>query len=137
MKHTDKVSALMKALTNLTEEQKAEFASRALITNVNGHELSRNNKILLYLQAGDTFTPTVIGGYNQWLKAGKRVQKGQHGMMIWIPKLNKPEETQAEAGEDMDAGMVEEAPNTQIPRRFFTATVFDISQVEDKDPVVV
>ncbi len=100
-------------LTNLTEEERKALTSRALIATVEGHVLSPANTMLVYLQSNGV-TPTVVGGYQQWRKAGRQVSKGQHGFTIWFP-----------VGSKNGNGDVEDVET------FYTATVFDISQTEE------
>lgn len=111
-----KIKALRLKLANLTPEEKQALTSRGLVATVEGRSLSLHNTLLVYLQS--KATPTVVGGYQQWKRAGKQVQKGEHGMMIWFPVGQK----------DTDTGDI------ALAERYFTATVFDISQVEDQGP---
>jgi hypothetical protein len=99
---------------NLTKDERTAIAKECTIVNLDGHILSPTNTIMVYLQAHacQQPVPTVVTGYQQWRKAGKQVIKGQHGYTIWFPVGPKTEE-----GDVVDA------------ERFFTTTVFDISQV--------
>lgn len=58
--------------------------------------------------------PTVVGGYRQWQRAGRQVQKGEHGSIIWFPRMSKNEET-----------------DTEELKGFMLATVFDVSQTKE------
>ena len=107
-----KIKALRQQFANLNESEKQALINRGIIATVEGRALSIHNTMLLYLQSNGT-SPSVVGGYQQWLKAGRQVSKGQHGFMILIPTGNK----------DDDRDIIEEV-------RFLTATVFDISQTE-------
>lgn len=111
-----KLKEIRQQLANLPQEAKEELKSRALIATVEGRMLSPHNTIMVYFQAGMSNTPTVIGGYQQWRKAGKQVKKGEHGYTIFFPVGPKSE------SEDGD---------TVTAETFYTATVFDISQVEE------
>ncbi len=104
-------SKLAKALKNMTEEQKLDLVATQSITNVDGKTLSLNNAVLMLMQRSEDI-PTVVGGYRQWLKAGRQVQQGEHGMMIWYPSRKKNEDDEDET------------------TRFFVGTVFDIAQTE-------
>lgn len=108
-----KFSELAKALAELTEDQKIDLIMKHNIVNVDGHALSGTNTILLIMQQNGTI-PTVVGGYRQWQKAGRQVQKGEHGMMLWYPSSKKKEDDEGEE-------------ETQ----FFVGTVFDISQTQE------
>ena len=107
-----KLKQLRARLSSLNEEEKKALLDRGLILTVEGRTLSPHNTILIYCQATMTL-PTVVGGFQQWKRAGKMVRKGEHGFIIWFPVGQKDEE-----GETVNA------------ETFYTATVFDVSQVE-------
>jgi len=86
-----------------------------MIATIEGRALSLHNTLFVYLQC-DGIIPTIVGGYRQWQQAGQQVKKGEHGMIILFPVGDKDKET----GEVMGA------------TRFYTGTVFDITQVEPK-----
>jgi len=107
----ERIKQLRHKLSNLTDQEKQALISRGIISTVEGRQLSLYNTLLVYLQCNG-HTPTVVGGYQQWRRVGKQVNKGEHGFMIWFP-----------VGAKDDTGDIIEAD------RFYTATVFDISQV--------
>ena len=109
----ERFSKLAKALKGMDEEAKLNFVSERLIHNVDEKQMSVNNTILMLMQRPDNI-PTVVGGFKQWLKAGRCVQKGEHGMMIWYPSSRK-----------------KEADDTEEETRFFVGTVFDIAQTAE------
>jgi len=111
----ERMKALRERLANLGEDERKALLDRGLVATVEGRVLSMHNTLMVYLQSSDRI-PTVVGGYRQWLKAGKQVQKGAHGMIIWFP-----------AGEKNEDDDIVEASH------FYTTTVFDISQVADKE----
>ena len=109
-----KVQQLAKRLKAMTEEQKIDFiAQYKAVVTVDGHALSRNNTILVIFQSTETI-PTVVGGYRQWQRAGRQVQKGEHGSIIWFPRIQ---------------GRTEDDPGEL--QGFMLATVFDISQTKE------
>lgn len=111
----DKIKELRQRLANLPQSQREELAQRALIATVDGHTLSAHNTIMVYFQTMSTgVTPTVVGGFKQWLRAGKCVRRGEHGYTIFFPVGVK----------DNDDNIVE-------VKTYYTGTVFDISQVEE------
>lgn len=110
----ERTQQLRQRLANLSDQDKEALTSRGLIATVEGRTLSLHNTLLVYIQSNGTI-PTVVGGYQQWKRAGKQVKKGEHGYIIWFPVGQKDEET----GDIMAA------------ETFYTATVFDISQVEE------
>jgi len=114
----ERIKQIRQKLSNLTEQEKQALISRGVIATVEGRQLSLYNTLLVYLQANGQM-PTVVGGYQQWRKAGKQVKKGEHGYMIWFPVGAKDEGT----------GDIVEVDT------FYTATVFDISQTESSGKV--
>jgi len=104
---------LWQKIGEMSEEQRAQFAERVgSVVTCEGHPLSINNTILLAYQADNI---TVVGGFQQWKKAGRQVTKGQRALGIWIPKHDKQEGEQEQ---------------TDKPSFFIFGSVFDISQTE-------
>jgi hypothetical protein len=113
-----KLKDLQGKLKNLTPDQKQILIDRGMIATIEGRTLSLHNTLLCYVQSGDNL-PTVVGGFKQWLAAGRVVKKGEHGLTIWFP-----------------AGKSDDAEDDDM--RFYTATVFDIVQTEElttKQPI--
>ena len=116
--------ALVKKVAGLNDAQRAEIVNGACaVVTCEGRALSLTNTMLLLLQSGGR--ASMVGGFRQWIKAGRCVMKGQHGFSIWIPLGGKageaasggPEATPADAeGDSMRFGM---------------ATVFDIAQTAE------
>jgi hypothetical protein len=110
----EKISYLRAELGKLSPTQQQELAAKIGIVTIDGHVLSVFNQCFLYFQSrNNEQPPTIVGGFRQWLKVGRSVKKGEHGMIIWVPSSKK--------GED---GVIEDV-------LFFTATVFDISQTKE------
>jgi len=105
-----KIKAIREKILSLSQEQR-EALSAISIPTIEGRFLSMHNVLMIVSQF--SFTPTVVGGFKQWLKAGRSVRKGEHGAVILYPVGPKDQE-----------GILEDA------ERFFSATVFDISQTE-------
>lgn len=108
-----RLSELRHKLAGLTEAERKAFTDRGIIATVEGRTLSLHNTFMVYLQSNGII-PSVVGGYQQWRKAGRQVTKGEHGMVILFPVGDKDKET----GDIIHA------------EQYFTATVFDISQTE-------
>jgi hypothetical protein len=108
-----KIKELRTKLSSLNESQRNEIIKHGIVTNIDGHILSLHNTLLVHLQSSD-FIPSVVAGFNQWIKQGKAVKRGQHGIMIFFPVGNKNDDNEVIS-----------------PTNFYTATVFDISQVMD------
>lgn len=110
----DRISYLRTELGKLTPDKQQDIATKFGIVTIEGHVLSVFNQCFLYFQSGEMERPpSVVGGFRQWLKAGRCVKLGQHGMIIWVPSSKKD-----------DNGLVTDT-------NFFTATVFDISQTKE------
>ncbi|NMB83274.1 MAG: hypothetical protein GYA14_15805 [Ignavibacteria bacterium] len=105
-----KIKALREKILSLSQEEREALATISIPT-IEGRFLSKHNAIMILFQF--PFNPTVVGGFKQWLKAGRSVRKGEHGAVILYP-----------VGTKDDQGNIEDA------ERFFSATVFDISQTE-------
>ena len=113
-----KLRALVARIAKMGDAERAQI-TQGLATTIDGHVLSFKNQMLLALQLPRA---TVVGGFRQWIKAGRMVQKGQHGASIYVPTgtskpTDEPSETEIENG----------GP------RFLLATVFDISQTQPFD----
>jgi hypothetical protein len=113
-----KLAELRKQLAGLSDLQRAEISNNLGVVTIEGHVLSPVNQILLSFQIG---SPTIVGGFNQWRKAGRIVKKGEHGAFIWVPSGKKNQD-----------GITEVSDDTY----FFTGTVFDITQTEPLMEVV-
>ena len=110
-----RVRQLRQRLASLSEAERQELAKRGIIATVEGRALSLHNTYMVYLQCNG-HQPTVVGGYNQWKRAGRQVMKGEHGYTILFPVGQK----------NLD-GEITEA------HTFYTGTVFDISQTQPLD----
>ena len=108
----ERIIELNKQLNSLTEDEREALAKQLGIINIEGRILSTRNQVLIYFQLNKA---TIVGGLNQWKKAGRKVMKGEHGAIIIFPAGNKNKES----------GEIEEV------ERFYTAIVFDISQTEE------
>ena len=115
----EQLKQLRQRLANLSAQEKEALLNRGLILTIEGRALSPHNTIMVYFQA-TRCTPTVVGGFQQWKRAGKIVKKGEHGFTIWFP-----------------VGEKDEDGDTVSAERFYTATVFDESQVQDMEPASV
>ena len=108
---------LWKQVADMDEGERIRLASRAGIRSCeDGHEMSPTNQCLIMLQNPDA---TVVGGFRQWIRHGRKVRKGEHGISIWIPRFpGKGKEGQDEGDGDSKGAEV----------RFFSGTVFDVAQ---------
>lgn len=107
-----KFAALVKQVGAMDPAARAVmFAKVPAVLTVEGKALSPLNGYLCALQsAGNSLS--IVGGFRQWLRAGRCVRKGSHGLTIWVP-LGAKRNAEGEEGDGV---------------RFGTGTVFDISQ---------
>lgn len=113
MKHTQDLAAQLAAMSDA--DRAAMAAARPIIT-IEGHPLSIRNNVLVAMQ---TSAPvTVVGGFAQWIKAGRCVSKGETALWILCPMARK-------AKEDEKA---DDAGNVTF---FREVAVFDIAQTSE------
>lgn len=112
---SDKIKILSEKLKNLSEEEQNIFIQKHGIKTVEGRTLSRRNQLLISLQL-DEFS--IVGGFHQWRKAGRKVKKGEHGALILFP-----------VGEKDNDGNIENAS------KFYSAVVFDVSQTTELEQI--
>lgn len=113
---TAKMRELAKQVEAMTQEQREELAGG--VVTIEGHALSVCNACLVVSQNP---TASVVGGFQQWIRAGRCVRKGEHGLMIWIPTKRK-EDPNRQPGE---------LSSTDDRQSFVIGYVFDVSQTEE------
>lgn len=109
----EKLAEIRTALKNLTEQERAKLVQTTGVVTIEGRPLSEYNNLMIAVQNPHS---TIVGGYQQWRKAGRQVMKGQVGIAIWVPSVKASKPEQAENVEDVN---------------FFSATVFDITQTQE------
>jgi len=109
-----KIKAFQSQVKAMTDEQREAMVTKycAIIT-VDAHALSLKNTCLVLFQNPKA---TVVGGFKQWLKAGRCVNKGEHALNICFPCATKKENEEGEEEEGM---------------YFRFGNVFDISQTSE------
>jgi antirestriction protein ArdC len=86
------------------------------------HRYSWGNTLLIACQRPDA---TRVAGFHAWLRLGRHVRKGEHGIAILAPVVPRLRVLDAESGEETwIAG---------APRAFRVAHVFDVSQTEGQE----
>lgn len=119
-----KMRALAKVIGEMTDAQRLHIIQTQPIVSIEGHAYSPQNQCMIALQMPFA---TVLGGFQQWITAGRSVKKGEHGACIWIPIGRGPK------GEDSTpASEPSESADGERPG-FTLGTVFDISQTQAKD----
>lgn len=100
----------------LSDQERLAMARACLVKKLEGGEpFSNFNQCMIALQLP---TATVLGGFRQWLTAGRAVRKGQSGLGIWVPI--GPKRTDEATGE-----------KSTDKQGFILGTVFDISQTQE------
>lgn len=111
----EKFRALAKQISSLSDDARQMLAAKLpALATIEGRILSLHNACLIAVQKPDA---TIVGGFRQWLDAGRCVRKGECGLMIWVP-TGKRDKAEGETT-TTDEG---ERPG------FIMGTVFDISQ---------
>ncbi len=109
--------ALVERIAGMTEAERQALldAAGAPIVTCEGRALSLTNACLVLTQLPGA---SMVGGFRQWLAAGRVVSKGQKGLAIWIPRMPPKDDGKAEG----------ETSSKDDKPRFTLGTVFDISQ---------
>ncbi len=121
----EKIIRIRKTLSEMSEKQRQAIADKYGIVTVEGHLLTPHNQCFLVAQlasldasrSGSKINFTIVGGFQQWKKAGRIVRKGEHGFLILVPSKTNSEENSEMVSDYEDV-------------HFYSATVFDISQTE-------
>jgi hypothetical protein len=127
---------LVKTLADMPEEKRIEMVCRVgAVVTCEGHALSIVNTNLCIMQRDNV---SMVGGFAQWLKHGRAVRKGEHGLGIWVPIKGKSDNNGpadvSHGGEPIaEAKDAKANPGT----RFMMGTVFDISQTQEIPPAPV
>ena len=113
------LAAAVKRIAAMPEaERVAAFGNRPLVT-IEGHSLSVKNSCLALVQCP---TATILGGFVQWSKAGRRVARGSKAIGIFLPCNAKASEETGEPGGTF----------------FRVVSMFDIGQTEPaEEPAAV
>lgn len=126
---------LAKKLADMSEAERAEFASRCpVVLTIEGRPISGKNAMLAMLQCSAV---TVIGGFQQWIKAGRAVRKGESAIYIFVPSTRGGGADPGDAGKGGGAGEAGDGGGAAAAAeggggnvRFLMAPVFDVSQTD-------
>ena len=113
------LAAAVKRIAAMPESDRvAAYGNQPLMT-IEGHALSVKNSCLALMQCPFA---TILGGFVQWSKAGRKVSKGSKAIGIFLPCQGKADEESGEPGGTF----------------FRVVNVFDIGQTEDvEEPAAV
>jgi len=112
-----KTKAICDEIAAMSETARAALASKCLAVTVEGHVLSPFNQCLIAYQFESA---TIVGGFRQWIKAGRSVKKGEHCISIWVPKMPKQTDSTISATASAD----------KEHTAFLMGAIFDVSQTE-------
>lgn len=113
----NKMKELAEAFSRLSESERLEVSAKmGGISTIEGHPLSLRNTFLLIHQRKAV---SVVGGFQQWRKAGRIVRKGEKSLLILCPASRKNKDNAEEGKDDVF---------------FIGGNVFDISQTEPLSP---
>lgn len=116
----DMAQRLARKIADMTDTERAEFAARCpVVLTIDGRPISGKNTLLAAMQCQ---TVTVIGGFRQWLAAGRAVRQGEKAIYIFVPSGGR-----RAADPGAAAGADDTAAETV---RFLMAAVFDVSQTD-------
>ena len=124
----DKIAQYMAELAELTDKAKFskemqeyfEFASKF-------HNYSWNNRLLIWMQKRNA---SRVAGFRTWQSLGRRIKKGEKGIMIFAPRFYKVKVKDTEI--DKETGEIIEVEREQERVYFVPVYVFDVSQTEGK-----
>lgn len=119
---------LAKQVAELGDDERRALVNRAgAVLTIEGRALSMVNTMLCVMQRPGV---SVVGGFGQWLKAGRAVRKGERGLGIWCPIHKARPEGESPADS--------EGNDSEGRARFIMGTVFDITQTQEIEaPVLV
>jgi hypothetical protein len=116
----EKARSLARQIAGMTDEQKAQWMARVPILTMDRRPLSGKNHMLVAMQCADA---TMVGGFRQWLAAGRAVRKGETAIYIFVPSSAR-----SAPGADAETGGADAGGAETV--RFLMAPVFDVSQTD-------
>jgi hypothetical protein len=125
----ERFTELANDIARMTDAERAALVARVgAIVTCEGRALSVHNSCLVLTQLP---TASMVGGFRQWQTHGRRVKKGEPGLMIWVPtsKGEKAEPATADA-QPKGEGRAEGAGKRAA---FVMGTVFDVTQTEPSE----
>ena len=126
----EKFRQLAKQVAAMTDEERQAILDRVgAVVTCEGRALSPINSCLLISQLENV---SMVGGFQQWIRSGRAVRKGERGLALWVPVAGKSPEAGPSA-----AAFTTEGPNVLVSGEpgerpnFIMGTVFDISQTDE------
>lgn len=122
--HKDAARNLARKIAAMSDSERSEFAARCpVVLTIDGRPISGKNAMLAMLQCESV---TVIGGFRQWLAAGRAVRQGSKALYIFVPSSRRVDAGAEPATDGAEPGAAESV-------RFLMAPVFDVSQTDAVD----
>lgn len=115
--------ALQKLIATL-ESGHSETLQTYLATMARFHNYSFGNSLLIAMQRPDA---THVAGFHTWRKLGRRVRKGESGIVILAPMAYKPKK------DELPEGAEGEQERHEFLRGFKAVYVFDASQTDGNE----
>lgn len=113
----EKFRALVRQVAAMPDADRAAMIDRiGAVVTCEGRALSLTNTMLLSYAVSRGFNGgrvSMVGGFQQWIRQGRAVAKGQHGINIWIPIAGKKDSDEEDE------------------THFIMGTVFDVSQTQE------
>lgn len=113
----DRFRALARQIASLGEADRAAIAARSNVATIDGRALSTHNTCLVISQRP---TATIVGGFRQWIAAGRAVRRGERGISIWVPCAPSRAKQNPTDGSPPDTDTY-----------FVPGVVFDVSQTDE------
>lgn len=107
-------AVLARGVSGVRDDPQALAAYLAFRARFRGY--STRNTMLIWMQRP---AARFCMGFRAWTTHGRRVRKGERGLMILAPILRRPTDVEIAAGHD---------PDTRVPAGFRTTTTFDYEQ---------
>lgn len=123
------IHGIAAAIGKLNAVQRAELLTRiGGVATIEGHKLSDYNTIFLWYQRQELGMLSIVGGFQQWHKAGRVIKKGEKGLAMLFPMFSERKDRDGNPIINPLTG------EKDILTRFNVGTVFDISQTAPAQP---
>lgn len=119
-KREDSYKKLLNGVRDVFQSGKLEEVLK-IAAKFSQHNYSFQNCIMIAIQRPDA---TLVKGFHQWQKLGRRVKKGERGIAILAPRFSK---FKAKTDDESDEEFIEKLTG------FRNVYVFDVSQTDGKE----
>lgn len=110
---------IVKRVADMSAVQKAELGRHGAV-KLDGSSFGPCNTMLIALQSPGA---SMCASFGNWIKAGRCVRKGEHGVSIWVPIGGRKVVNETTGATENQSGG--EKPG------FTSGTVFDVSQTDE------